>query len=102
MCLKRDLRQEKKNLYSTVKTDKNIFRGVPVVAQWLTNPTRNHEVMSSIPGLAQSVEDLALLWLWCRLVATVPIRPLAWEPPYAGEAQEKAKKTTTKKHFHNP
>ena len=26
--------------------------------------------------------DLALLWLWCRLAATAPIRPLAWEPPY--------------------
>ena len=38
--------------------------GVPVVAQWLTNPTRNHEVSGSIPGLAQWVEDLALLW--CR------------------------------------
>ena len=35
--------------------------GVPVVAQWLTNPTRNHEVVSSIPGLAQWVKDLALL-----------------------------------------
>ena len=27
--------------------------------------------------------DLPLLWLWHRLVATAPIRPLAWEPPYA-------------------
>ena len=35
--------------------------GVPVVAQWLRNPTRNHEVVGSIPGLAQWVEDLALL-----------------------------------------
>ena len=26
--------------------------GVPVMAQWLTNPTRNHEVAGSIPGLA--------------------------------------------------
>ena len=34
---------------------------VPVVAQWLTNPTRNHEVADSIPGLAQQVRDLAFL-----------------------------------------
>ena len=32
------------------------------MAQWLTNPTRNHEVEGSIPGLAQWVEDLVLLW----------------------------------------
>jgi len=27
--------------------------------------------------------DLALLWQWCRLEAIDPIRPLAWEHPYA-------------------
>ena len=27
--------------------------GVPVMAQWLTNPTRNHEVAGLIPDLAQ-------------------------------------------------
>jgi len=33
------------------------------------------------------------MWLRHRLVATAPIRPLAWEPPYAmGAALEKAKK----------
>ena len=34
---------------------------VPVVAQWLRNPTSNHEVADLIPGLAQLVKDPALL-----------------------------------------
>ena len=69
------------------------FFGVPVMAQCLTNPTRNHEVVGSIPGLVQWVNDPALLWLWCRPAAAAPIRPLAWEPPYAvGVALEKPKK----------
>ena len=34
--------------------------GVPVVAQWLTNPTRNHEVEGSVPALAQWVNDPVL------------------------------------------
>ena len=37
--------------------------------------------------------DPTLLWLWCRSAAAAPIRPLAWEPPYAmGEALKKKKK----------
>ena len=38
--------------------------------------------------------DPTLLWLWSRPAATAPMRPLAWEPPYAvGAAPEKGKKT---------
>ena len=35
--------------------------------------------------------DLALLWLWCRLVALAPIRHLAWELPYAAGVALKKK-----------
>ena len=34
---------------------KIVKKGVPILAQWLTNPTRNHEAVGSIPGLAQWV-----------------------------------------------
>ena len=42
--------------------------GVPVVAQWLTNPTRNQEVVGSILGLAQWVKEHCHK-LQCRLQA---------------------------------
>ena len=60
------------------------------MAQWLTNLTRNHEVSGLIPGLAQWVKDLRCSELW---LSTAPIRPLAWEPPYAtGSGPRKGKK----------
>ena len=47
--------------------------------------------------------DLLLLWLCCRTAATAPIRPLAWELPYAvGVAlkSQKKKKVSASKAGH--
>ena len=42
--------------------------------------------------------DPALQWLWRRPAAVAPIRPLAWEPPYAEDAAlEKDQKEKRKK-----
>ena len=48
------------NGYKKTPFKKKPFFGVPVVAQWFTNLTRNHEVAGSIPGLAQWVKDPVL------------------------------------------
>ena len=55
---------------------------------WLSGnkPDYEHKHASSIPGLAEWVKDLALLWLWCRLLATATIPPLAWELLYTSGA----------------
>ena len=45
--------------------------------------------------------DLALLWLWCKLVGIAPIQPLAWELPYAAGAAQKKKKKKEKKKNRN-
>ena len=39
---------------------------------------------------------MAWLWLWCRPAATAPIRPLAWEPPYAAATALKKKRKKEK------
>ena len=37
-----------------------VVTGVPLMAQWLMNPTRKQEVVGSIPALAWWVKGLAL------------------------------------------
>ena len=41
-----------------------------------------------------------LLWLWCRLAAAVPIRPLAWEFPYAAGVALKRQKDKKGVQYH--
>ena len=80
------------------------------MAQQVKNPTRIHEVAGSILDRDQLIKgsgivvscivnfrrgsDVVWLWLWlcCVLAAAAPIRPLAWEFPYATFAALKRKK----------
>ena len=74
-----------------------VFTEVPIVAQWLMNPTNIHGEMSSIPALLSGLRiwcccelwfchrcslDPTLTWLWHRPAATALIGPLAWVSPY--------------------
>jgi len=45
--------------------------------------------------------DPMSLWLWCRVVAVVPIQPLAWELPYVVGATLKGQKKKKKKKKHS-
>ena len=45
--------------------------------------------------------DPTLLWLWWRPAAVAPVRPLAWEPPYAAGVALKDK-GRTHTHTQNP
>ena len=46
--------------YATGADIKKVIIEVPIVAQWLPNPTRTHEDNGSIPGPVQWIKDLLL------------------------------------------
>ena len=53
-------KEHAKKVYSNYLALKEVILGIPVMAQWLVNPTKNHEVEGSIPDLAQWVKDPTL------------------------------------------
>ena len=82
---------------------KKCFQGVSVVAQWswtwLVSMRTWTWSLASLRGLrirfgisCRLGSDPALLWLWHRSAATVPIRPLALELLYATDGALKRKK----------
>ena len=50
--LRRNIVKKKKKMES----DKRKYIGVPIMAPWLKNLARNHEVLGSVLGLAQWVK----------------------------------------------
>lgn len=64
------------------------------MAQQVKNTTSIHEDASVIPGLARLRR---WRWgglrcrsqVWCKTAVTAPIRPLAWELPYAKKERER-------------
>ena len=56
--IQRQRKQYRRSMKPKVGSSKR--SGIPIMAQWLMHPTRNHEVVGLIPGLAQWVKDSAL------------------------------------------
>ena len=65
---------------------------IPDLTQWVKGSS-----VAVTCGVGRRLRsDPAWLWLWYRAVVTAPIRPLAWEPPYATGAALKIPKKKKK------
>ena len=58
--IKTFIEKQKLREFSNTKPALQQILGVPFMAKWLMNLTRNHEVVDSVPGLAQCVKDPVL------------------------------------------
>ena len=104
--------QEIVGLSSSIRKEN---QGIPIVAQWVMNPTTFHEVPGLIPNLTRWVKrssvamtcgagcwcsfalDPMLLWLWCRLAAASLIQPPSLETSICYEFVPKKKKIKDRK-----
>ena len=77
-----------------LRGSKNSLIGSSYCGAMETNPTSIPVDANLTPGLAQWVQDPALLWLWYKPAAAAPVQPPAWELLYATGAALKRKKNS--------
>ena len=65
----------------------------------ITNTSSIHEDVASLSGL-RICHCRELWWLWCRPAAAAPVRPQAWELPYAAGIALKNLKKKGQNCFH--
>ena len=60
--------------------------GVPIVEQWKRSRLGTMRLQVRSLAWLSGLRIRPSRELWCRPAAVDPIRPLAWEPPYAADA----------------
>ena len=62
------------------------FPGVPIVAQQKRIQLGTMKLRIQSLALLSGLRIRRCCELWCKSAAVAPVRPLAWEPPYAAGA----------------